>query len=395
MDQQQKGLLTLIRCAITNQAAALPEGFNLEGTHSQSKYHEIIPLVYEGAMLCGISKKTPTMNALFQDYCRYYLRSEEQMKAISRIYEAFDANGIEYMPVKGCNMKPRYPKPELRVMGDADILIRMEQYSKIIPVMENLGFEATQESDHEYIWRSKELYLELHKRLIPSYNQDFYSYFGDGWRLAKEQHGCRYSMLPEDEFIYLFTHFAKHYRDGGLGCRQVVDLWIFRRTFPDLDEAYIGSELKKLQLFEFYNNILHLISVWFEDGQPEEMTDFISDFIFQSGTWGTAQSHVLSNEVKNKKIAGSAKGGKFRTVCTVLFPTALSMQREFPVLKTAPYLRPVLWPVHWGRTLLFRREAIKKRFNQWNAASADEINTYQQALNYVGLDFHFSEEFSD
>jgi hypothetical protein len=391
MDHQQKGLLTLIRSAITSEPLPLPEGFDLEGTHNQIKYHEIVPLTYEGALLCGISKKTPAMNLLFQDYCRFFMRSEEQMQAIGRIYAAFDANGIDYLPVKGCNMKPLYPKPELRVMGDADILIRMEQYSQIVPIMESLGFEATQESDHEYIWRSKELYLELHKRLIPSYNEDFYSYFGDGWRLAKIQEGCRYKMLPEDEFIYLFTHFAKHYRDGGIGCRQVVDLWIFRRAFPQLDEAYIKQELEKLQLFRFYQNICHLIEVWFQDGQADETTDFISDFIFQSGTWGTAHSHVLSSEVKNKKIAGSAKGGKLRTVCSVVFPTALSMQKEFPVLKSAPYLRPVLWPVHWGKTILFRRDAIQKRLNQWNGASAEEITTYEQALNYVGLDFHFTE----
>ena len=391
MDHQQKGLLTLIRSAITSEPLPLPEGFDLEGTHNQIKYHEIVPLTYEGALLCGISKKTPAMNLLFQDYCRCFMRSEEQMQAIGRIYAAFDANKIDYLPVKGCNMKPLYPKPELRVMGDADILIRMEQYSQIIPIMESLGFEATQESDHEYIWRSKELYLELHKRLIPSYNKDFYSYFGDGWRLAKIQEGCRYRMLPEDEFIYLFTHFAKHYRDGGIGCRQVVDLWIFRRAFPQLDEAYIKQELEKLQLFRFYQNICRLIEVWFQDGQADETTEFISDFIFQSGTWGTAHSHVLSSEVKNKKIAGSAKGGKLRTVCSVVFPTALSMQKEFPVLKSAPYLRPVLWPVHWGKTILFRRDAIQKRLNQWNGASAEEITTYEQALNYVGLDFHFTE----
>ena len=32
--------------------------------------------------------------------------------------------------------KKLYPKPELRVMGDADILIREEQYDKIKPVMD-------------------------------------------------------------------------------------------------------------------------------------------------------------------------------------------------------------------------------------------------------------------
>ena len=45
------------------------------------------------------------------------------------------------MPLKGCNMKALYPSPELRVMGDADILIRVEQYDRIRPIIQSLGFE--------------------------------------------------------------------------------------------------------------------------------------------------------------------------------------------------------------------------------------------------------------
>ena len=70
--------------------------------------------------------------------------------------------------LKGCNLKRLYPQPELRLMADADILIRMEQYDQIKSVMQSLGFACERESDHEFIWRTKGLYLELHKRLLPS-----------------------------------------------------------------------------------------------------------------------------------------------------------------------------------------------------------------------------------
>lgn len=39
---------------------------------------------------------------------------------------AFDAGGIDYMPLKGSILKDLYPRHEMRMMGDADILIRME-----------------------------------------------------------------------------------------------------------------------------------------------------------------------------------------------------------------------------------------------------------------------------
>ena len=59
------------------------------------------------------------------------MKSEKQLEAVNKIYAAFDKNGIDYLPLKGCNMKYLYPKPELRSMGDADILIREEQYKSI------------------------------------------------------------------------------------------------------------------------------------------------------------------------------------------------------------------------------------------------------------------------
>ena len=74
--------------------------------------------------------------------------------------------------------------------------------------MVDLGFVQGSESDHEYVWKSKSLLLELHKCLIPSYNKDYYAYFGDGWGKAVLCEGSkyRYEMSKEDQFVYLFCH---------------------------------------------------------------------------------------------------------------------------------------------------------------------------------------------
>ena len=39
-----------------------------------------------------------------------------------------EENGIDYLPLKGYNLKKLYPKPELRTMGDADVLIRLADF---------------------------------------------------------------------------------------------------------------------------------------------------------------------------------------------------------------------------------------------------------------------------
>ena len=387
----QQGLLILLKSAVTGEALLLPSGFDWTEAMTVVKKHQIGSLVYEGAINCGVDQSLPQMQHLFQVYCKNLIVSESQMRAINKLCGAFEAAGIDHMPVKGCNMKPRYPKPELRAMGDADILIKLEQYDRIYPIMMELGFKEVLESDHELIWRNSALELELHKRLIPSYNKDYFRYFGDGWRLAKIQKGCRWLMTPEDEYIYLFTHFAKHYRDGGIGLRHVLDLWVFERSVPALDEAYLERELNKLQLLEFHRNIARLIRVWFCGEPMDEISAFISEFVFGSGSWGKKENRGIAFDVRDAEDAGSVGKGKALRGIKILFPPMLSMKQRYPVLKKLPVLLPVFWLARWVETLLFRREQIGVQRNVLQRNSADQIETYQQALNFVGLDFHFKE----
>lgn len=389
MDTIQKGILVLIQSGLTGSKRALPEDFSLEEALPVIGRHHLMPLVYEGAVRCGFTLGEPAMRQLLQGYCRHMMTSEKQMAAVEKLCRAFEENGIDYMPLKGCNMKALYPKPELRLMGDADVLVRVEQYDAIRSVVAGLGYEEKTESDHEYIWRSAELFLELHKRLIPSYNRDYHAYFGDGWLLAKKQSGCRYAMKPEDEFVYLFTHFAKHYRDGGIGCRHMADLWVFLRSYPSLDEGYVRAELKKLELVRFYDNIRRVLAVWFEDARGDEITELITQFIFSSGSWGQKEAHILSAAVKNAKEAGSFRGGRLRSIRKILLPDLRDLRRRYTVLDKAPWLLPVIWPYRWLDAALNRRGNVKDKTQALKIETTGAVESYWKSLNLVGLDFHF------
>lgn len=389
MNDTQRGIITLLKSAVTEQALALPEGFEIESAYPEIKRHHMIALAYDGAVRCGIPVQTPVMQKLFQGSWKSLVISRRQMEQVGRICEAFDEKGIDYMPVKGCNMKALYPKPELRAMGDADILIRLEQYDRIRPILEELCFQEKGDSDHEIIWQNDALYLELHKHLIPSYNKDFYAYFGNGWQLAKKHCGTRYSMTAEDEWIFLFTHFAKHYRDGGIGCRHVVDLWVYLRANPDLDEAYVAAALKKLQLFEFYENIRRLIVFWFEDAQSDDKTEYISEYIFASGSWGAMESRALSRAVRDSKHALPGINGRMLYLWQTAFPSRRSLQQKYTVLKKAPWMLPAVWAVRPFYKILFERSSLKRHERNVEALSEDNLQTRRQLLNYVGLDYRF------
>lgn len=316
---------------------------------------------------------------------------KNQLFELSSLEKAFSENAIDYMLLKGALIKSLYPKTEMRPMGDADVLIRTEQYDKIKPIMQKLGFSAKLESDHEIVWdKPGKLYLELHKRLIPSYHKDYYAYFGEGWNLAKQNsdNPYRYEMTSEDTYIYLFAHFAKHYREGGIGIRHLIDLWMYRKSCKKLDEEYIKQGLEKLLILEFYTNIRRLSAVWFEGAEADEKTDFITNVIFSSGSFGTSEKRQISSGLKASKSGKNVKTTKW---IRAIFPNKIVMANNYPILRKAPALMPLMWVARWFRTILFRKNQIKGYINYVKQLSPENISTYQEALNYVGLDFNFKE----
>lgn len=387
MDTVQQAVITLLRSAVTGEKLELPQDFDLELTKPYARKHNILPLIYEGANNCGIMSGMGSW--LFSGYCKSLQISEGQLAELNRIFAAFEEEKIDYMPLKGSKMKYIYPKPELRTMGDADVLIRLEQYEKIIPIMENLGFVAIDETDHELIWQKSTLNLELHKRLIPSYNKDYAGYFGDGWTRAKLQSGSRYTMSPEDEWIYELTHFAKHLRDGGIGCRHVLDLWLYRKNHPELDQNLVEQELKKLNLADFDRNVRRLTAYWFEDGPVEETVALMSDFILASGSWGLAENRARSLAVRNGQNAAPGVNGRAIYLLHKLFPPAKTLRDKYKVLQKAPWLLPVVWLIRPFYKILFERTSVEEEKRILKAVDQDSVEFHHQMLQQMGLDYRF------
>lgn len=388
MNETQIGIISIIKSAITGEKAVLTKDFDWQNAIKAVKKHQIAPLIYYGIINSGISISEDLLSVLENITCQCIALNHNQIFGLENIYKAFNESSIEYMPIKGAVIKKLYPKPEMRSMGDADILIKTEQYGTIKQIMLKLGYTEIIESDHELIWNKSNIHIELHKRLIPSYNKDYYAYFGDGWRLAKIKNGSRYSMTDEDQMIYLFAHFAKHYRDAGIGIKHMTDLWVYRKSKPQLDEKYIKKELTSLQLYDFYVNIINTLSVWFENRESDEITDFITEVIFNSGVYGRGEAHILSDAVKISKTTNNVKIKKY---VKLTFLPYRSMCIKYPFLKRAPFLLPIMWVYRIITALLFKGDRIKSQKKTIDQISAESINNYQNALNFVGLDFNFKE----
>ncbi len=390
MNTLQKTVITLVKSAILGEKLSLSEECDLEQILKIANKHQISTIIYYGAVNCGVDSKNAEMAALFTKTCENLAVSNQQDYHIKSLFKKFDIEKIEYMPLKGSLLRKLYPKGEMRIMGDADILIKTEQYDRIRPIMEALGYTEKLESDHELVWYKKGMLIELHKRLIPSYNKDYYAYFGDGWQLSQKTDTSRYEMTNDDNMIYLFTHFAKHYRDAGIGIRHIVDLWVYRNKYKDLNEEYIKEELKKLKLYDFYLNIIKTINAWFCGGECDEIIDFITEVIFSSGVYGRKENHDLSATLKVSK-GSSKKVARFIKLWKEIFLPLNLMKKQYPILEKAAILLPFMWIARIFRTIFFRGEKIKNKSEVLKNTSAEKIENYENSLQFVGLDFNFKE----
>ena len=392
MNTVQQLVITLLKSAVTGKQLPLPKEYFLEAACEIIQKQGLVTMAYDGAVRCGISRQEPAMKDLFQKYYTCLLRSERQMAKINHLFQEFEKAGIDYLPFKGCVMKQLYPKPELRVMGDADVLIRLEQYEKIKPILISMGLQLETESDCELIWKHPDLYLELHQCMVQPAHRDYYSYFGDGWSRAVQTDGYCYGFAPEDMYVYLFMHFAKHYRSGGIGCRHVMDLWIFRQANPSMDHHYINRELEKLQLLEFHENCVRLMAVWFESGQPDEVTEFISKRIFSGGSWGNAKDYHIFVELAKMRKPDEVKNSRLQYVIHLVFPPLRQMQKKYSVLNRYPFLLPAAWVVRGLSVLLHKREKLETAVKTGSMISDDALIAHQEALRMVGLEWHGQED---
>ena len=195
-------------------------------------------------------------------------------------------------------------------------------------------------------------------------------------------------MSDEDTFIYIFTHYAKHYRDGGIGIRHITDLYIYLSAKPDLNKEYIEAELKKLNLLDFYNNTLHTINVWLNGERSDEMSDFITKKIFESGSYGTYKAHIMSGAVKASKSGGNVR---IKRIVKLIFLPYKYMCDKYPVLIKAPFLLPVMWLVRIADVIFNKRDKIARQRKELDYITEDKIAEYKKELNFVGLDFNFKE----
>lgn len=283
--QACKYLLELLRCSINDKAPGnIPAELSWHEVYRLAGRHGVSALALH-ALRHQKDKIDPAVLQKWQnDYDTCLIKGANQQYALCQIMEAFSAQGIAHMPLKGSCIRGLFPVRELREMSDLDILIHDADMDRACEILCEMGFERGEDNgNHVILTKRPFLCVELHRELI-SRTCELQEVFRDPWQYCvKKENTMQYGLNREDFYLHLITHAAKHFFSCGVGIRSVLDVYLYLREYGSgLDWAYIDSRIRMDQLRSFRTGIEALSESWFgEKPVGSSVTEELSHYNFK------------------------------------------------------------------------------------------------------------------
>ncbi len=306
---------------------------------SEAKLHDVV------GVIGPVSNLAP--DAIRREFLKYNAFAVSRHftfeSEIEKIRNAFGSSKIPFMLLKGNVVKKLYPNPEMRSMGDIDILVKNNDVADIRDIMAGLGYLVKLERPDEVTYfKPPFVTIEIHTQMVSDVHSKINSYYGDGWKFARLKADCEfeYEMKREDFFVFQVAHYAKHYATSGAGIRSVIDIWILLREWGrELDFEYVNEQLRSLGLEKFCEKLRQLIHMWFEDGEKMPDLNDMENYIFGSGVHGSSMQRTANKEIRAK----SKVIYKIKKYFSAVFLKRQAMEGFYPSLKKRPWLLPYFW----------------------------------------------------
>ena len=250
---------------------------------------------------------------------------------------------IAFMPLKGSVMRRYYPEAWMRTSCDADILVHKEDLDRAVAALEErLSYVAAERGTHDIALDTPNgSHIELHFDLIEEGRaNEAIEILSKVWENATPSPTCAYFYEMSDAFFYLYhvAHMAKHFETGGCGIRPFIDLMILDRL-PSADREGRDKLLSEAGLLKFAEAARRLSELWLGEGDADELTVSLEEFILSGGVYGTTQNRVA---IQQKK-----RGGRFGYLISRIFVPTSKLKRYYPVLERHPWLMPFMQVRRW------------------------------------------------
>lgn len=179
---------------------------------------------------------------------------------ISVIVERMRNAGIYTLLVKGQGVAQCYAKPQWRANGDVDFLLSPDNYDKAKTYLSSMASKTDDEDvNRKHLGLTIDSWIvELHGALPFELSSKVDRVINDAQNDVLYSGGVRSWMngdtqvflpSPDNDVIFIFTHFLHHFFIEGVGLRQICDwcrlLWIYKDS---IDYDLLERRLKEAGL---------------------------------------------------------------------------------------------------------------------------------------------------
>ncbi|MBQ3079717.1 MAG: nucleotidyltransferase family protein [Clostridia bacterium] len=356
--EEQKLVLSLLKSVFAPDASIeIPEDLDVKHLSVFSQQQGVLSFVIDQS----IRRKLPISNEWLSSWqileYKKALKNERMMKAQNSVISWFEKAGISSIILKGTSSAAYYPHPEVRSMGDIDILVERKRLEDACRIMEENGYKQL-ELTHEYhvVYVNGEIFVEIHHTAsdVPdSPGGDAAKSIMEGFLTGIQRKNVLGYEIPvmaeENQGIILMIHIERHMQQGGVGFRQLMDWAAF---FSKTDRSFFTDRLLPMfdscGLKKFALAVSKLCAVYlgvhasdmdlFED-IDDELCDMLMENLIRSGNMGKAEKGSLRGMFADRDSAGSDKKHGFMRA--FIKKAKVQAQRNFPAAKKLPFLLPV------------------------------------------------------
>lgn len=386
----KKYLIELIKSVIlSKQPPEKPNEVSFEEIFKISKKHHITNMIYYAIIKLKNKPDEKLLKLWKQEYSISIMRDIVQKEEFSVLKNVFNENAIKHIPLKGFELKKLYPKSDMRDMSDLDILIQNKDREKVKKLLEGLSYttEKYGKGKDDIYYKKPIMNIEIHNSLLPESLIEKYPYL---LKLNKMEKSIKikdytYSFSKDDILIYGIVHIAKHFEIAGTGIKSVIDWYLYsKKNFKNIDWNYVNSSLEELNLNKFYQTLIDLGKVWFEEKSHTDLTKNFEEHIFNSGAYGNINDRILNNLAKNNNKISLVD--RIRTLKKMTFPTYLVMCEQYPILKTRKKLLYLYYIKRIFEIIFFRRKNKLKIIKTIFSEDKSTISKRKQFYKDIGLE---------
>ncbi len=374
------------------EKVVVPENINFKTVYRIAAENCISNMLSYAVSKLQVDIPSDMMKGLVYKQKFMLMKDASQFAATERLINAFEKNGIDNLLVKGQFIKDCYSQPDYRFMSDVDIHIHTNDLPKIKKIVADLDFKISVETENlMIIYQEPFVEVELHG------DNGMYddTVFGENLffsAVLKEGKNYTYEFSPENHYVYIVEHFAKHFRDlGGMGIRMMTDMYMLHRMYQDkINTEYVYKKLRASGTFKFHRMLLSKCIKYFEQGMNKDNFDIVDIFILTSGVFGTSEVLTYNKRIKYEKKYFDGKendSSNEKYILRRLFPPAKRMAEDYPSVNQTKLVLPFVW-AHRGLKIAFSKDRKKyaeniARYKKYNKNS--EIQYLKEAMKKAGF----------